>query len=54
MADNRTHQSQEAPRGRLLCSDDEGHDNARKVFNGMIDKRPDYLSDQSIGTGLAP
>jgi FAD/FMN-containing dehydrogenase len=29
--------------GRLLRSNDEGYDNARKVFNGMIDKRPGLI-----------
>lgn len=43
MADNRIHELQETLRGRLFCSDDEGYDNARKVFNGMIDKRPDLI-----------
>ena len=27
-------------RGQLLCCDDVGYDAARKVWNGMIDKRP--------------
>ena len=27
-------------RGPLLCCDDVGYDAARKVWNGMIDKRP--------------
>jgi FAD/FMN-containing dehydrogenase len=27
-------------RGELLCSDDEGYENARKVYNGMIDRHP--------------
>src|SRR5215212_279984 len=29
-----------AVRGAVLCPGDEGYDAARKVFNGMIDKRP--------------
>jgi FAD/FMN-containing dehydrogenase len=27
-------------RGRLICPDDPDYDNARKIYNGMIDKRP--------------
>lgn len=35
---------QERLRGRLLCPSDEGYDDARKVFNGMIDKRPALIA----------
>jgi len=31
-------------RGELLCSDDPGYDAARKVWNGMIDKRPALIA----------
>jgi FAD/FMN-containing dehydrogenase len=27
-------------RGQLLCQDDPGYNEARKIWNGMIDKRP--------------
>lgn len=43
MVDKRIHELQESLRGRLFCPDDEGYDNVRKVFNGMIDKRPDLI-----------
>ncbi len=36
----RIQQFREELRGRLSCPDDEGYDNARKIFNGMIDRRP--------------
>jgi FAD/FMN-containing dehydrogenase len=31
-------------RGELLCPDDPGYDDARKVWNGMIDKRPALIA----------
>ena len=31
-------------RGELLCAGDQGYDAARKVFNAMIDKRPDLIA----------
>jgi FAD/FMN-containing dehydrogenase len=31
-------------RGELLCPDDEGYDAVRKVWNGMIDKRPGLIA----------
>jgi hypothetical protein len=31
-------------RGQLLCGDDVGYDAARKVWNGMIDKRPALIA----------
>ena len=31
-------------RGTLLCDDDPGYDAARKVWNGMIDKRPALIA----------
>ena len=31
-------------RGELLCSGDEGYDTARKIFNGMFDKRPGLIA----------
>lgn len=31
-------------RGELLCSSDHGYDSARKVWNGMIDKRPALIA----------
>lgn len=31
-------------RGRLFCPSDDGYDDARKVFNGMIDKRPALIA----------
>ncbi len=31
-------------RGRLVQRGDEGYDDARKVYNGMIDKEPAYLA----------
>lgn len=40
-ADNKSIQElRENLRGRLFRPDDEGYDDARKVFNGLIDKRP--------------
>src|SRR4051812_33369703 len=30
-------------RGELIQPDDDGYDEARKVFNGMIDKRPQMI-----------
>lgn len=30
-------------RGSLVGPDDEGYDDARRVFNGMIDKRPEAI-----------
>jgi hypothetical protein len=31
-------------RGELLCCDDPGYDAARKVWNGMVDKRPALIA----------
>jgi hypothetical protein len=31
-------------RGELLCPDDAGYDNTRKVYNGMIDRRPQLIA----------
>jgi FAD/FMN-containing dehydrogenase len=31
-------------RGRLLCCDDPGYEAARKVWNGMVDKRPALIA----------
>ena len=31
-------------RGRLLCCDDPGYDAARRVWNGMVDKRPALIA----------
>jgi FAD/FMN-containing dehydrogenase len=31
-------------RGKLLCRDDEGYDEARRVWNGLIDKRPAMIA----------
>jgi FAD/FMN-containing dehydrogenase len=31
-------------RGELLCRDDVGYDPARKIWNGMIDKRPALIA----------
>lgn len=38
--DQRIHELQQILRGRLFRPNDDGYDNLRKVFNGMIDKRP--------------
>lgn len=40
MADKRIHELHEILRGRLFRPNDDGYDNVRKVFNGMIDRRP--------------
>jgi hypothetical protein len=41
MVDNkRIQELRDSLRGRLLLPNDEGYDGARKVFNGIIDKRP--------------
>jgi hypothetical protein len=31
-------------RGRLLRPEDSGYDSARKIWNGMIDKRPGFIT----------
>jgi len=31
-------------RGQLLCPGDEGYETARKVYNGMIDRRPRWIA----------
>lgn len=31
-------------RGRLLCADDQEYDNARRVWNGMVDKHPALIA----------
>ena len=31
-------------RGQVLCSDDDGYDNDRKVWNGMFDRRPAVIA----------
>jgi len=31
-------------RGKLLCCDDPGYDDVRKIWNGMIDKRPALIA----------
>lgn len=43
MVEKRILEFQESLRGRLVRPEDEGYDDVRKVFNGMIDKRPDLI-----------
>ncbi len=31
-------------RGALLCSGDDGYDQARQIWNGMIDRRPALIA----------
>ena len=42
--DERIQEFREKLRGRLLRPDDEDYDDARKVFNGLIDKRPALIA----------
>src|ERR1700746_3403694 len=37
-------------RGQLLCPEESGYDEARKIWNGMIDKRPGLIA-RCNGTG---
>ena len=35
---------QSSLRGEMLCPGDEGYDEARKVWNGMVDKKPAIIA----------
>ena len=43
-----------AIRGRVITADDDGYDDARRVWNGMIDRRPRLVVEAADAGDVAP